>query len=370
MKRKALIALVLAAILTLSACGGGRHSLPEGLYDDSPATPVLTVMPAPTPMPTAAPTPVPTVAPPPVQTLAPTPVPTAVPTPVPTIAPTPTVNPYLRLTKSPTGEVVDEGGKALFVARAENYTSISWFVANSAGTIVYQDGTAAQAFPGLQVSGLGTETLCLNNIPYEMSGWRVYATFTGLGGPATTDSAYITVNKVSATYDSIISNLRQVVAGADATQYGFSYLCNYDRNLGYMLQDLDGNGVAELLIGNLYGDGMIIEAFTMVNGAPVSIFQSQERDRYYLNSRATFSRHGSSGASNSEDMLYIYSGTALTAVETVWCDDTYSFESPDFYHCYGSRYNSTPEMISSDQYADYVNQILSTVISPSFIAIQ
>ena len=364
MKKAVSVFLIFIIVFSLCACGKTRHSLPEGLYSDSVPSAAPSPAAVPTPAPTAVPTPVPT----PVTTLAPTPVPTVAPTPVPTVPPTPvpTVNPYLKLTKSPTGEVVDEGGKAYFIARAENYSSITWYIANSAGTIVYQDGMAASAFPGLQISGLGTETLCLIGIPYEMSGWKVYATFNGLGGPIQTDAAYITVNKVSATYDSLLQNYKQVVAGADATQFGFSYLCNLDRNIGYMMQDIDGNGVYELLIGSLYGDGMIIEAYTLVNGSPTMLFQSMERDRYYLNSRASFSRHGSSGAANREDMLYTYSGTGLTAIETVWSDDTFSPGNPLFYHCYGSRYNTAGDQIDYQQYTDYVNSIVYSTINPSF----
>ena len=368
----ALVIVIMIMTVTLSACGSKRHSLPDELYEDTAATAASTATAVPAAVSTAAPTAVPTAVP----TPAPTPVPTVAPTPVPTVAPTPTpaptVNPYLELTKSPTGETVDEGGLAYFVARADNYTGITWYIANSNNTIIYQDGMAASYFSGLQISGLGTETLCLSGIPYEMSGWKVYASFSGLGGPVQTADAYITVNKVSETYDSLLSKYTQVVAGSDATQFGFTYLCNLDRNLGYMLQDLDGNGVYELLIGSTYGDGMIYEAYTLVNGAPTLLFQSGERDRYYLSNGqpAIFYRHTSSGAASSEDITYTYSGTGLNAVETLWTDGYDAYGQACYYHCYGSRYNGTAEQISADQYNNYAAGMNAAVVTPSFIAIR
>jgi len=368
MKRTIAIFLVLVMCLSLAACGSKRHSLPDELNEDAAATPATVPTAAPTPVPT----PIPTVAPTPVPTVAPTPVPTMAPTPIPTVPPTPapTVNPYLKLTKSPTGEVVDEGGTAYFVARADNYTGITWFIANAPGTIIYQDGMASSVFNGLQITGLGTETLCLSNIPYELSGWRVYASFSGLGGPIVTDSAYITVNKVSETYDSLLTKYKQVIAGADATQFGFTYLCNLDRNLGYMLQDLDGNGVFELLIGSLYGDGMIYEAYTLVNGAPTLLFQSSERDRYYLSNAASFYRRGSSSAFDSEESLNTYSGVSVTPVESIWTEGNAGTGEMYYFHCYGSRYSGTGQQISAEEYTNYSNSMSYSTVTPSFVAIQ
>ena len=403
MKRFFAAVLLLAMMFSLAACGK-RHSLPDELVQNpvSAASPVPTAIPAPTtaptPVPTTAPTPVPVV---PVQpTVAPihqqtaqtqqsspaqhpvTVQPTSAPaqqqyTPVQQVQPQvttvpvqPTTSPYLKITKSPTGEVVDEGGKAYFVARADNYSGITWFIANSNGTIVYQDAAASTMFPGLQIYGLGTETLCLENIPYDLSGWKVYAQFSGLGGPASTAYAYITVNKVSETYDSLLNKYRQVVNGQDGSQYGFSYLCNMDRNLGYMMQDIDGNGVYELLVGSLYGDGMLFEGYTLSNGVPVMIFQSTERDRYYLSNRASFYRHGSSGASNSEDTLYNYNGLNLSPIECVWCDDTYSQSDPEFFHCYGDRYSGNAEQIDSETYRQLTDQMAYSTVNPSFVQIR
>ena len=81
------------------------------------------------------------------------------------------------VTKSPTGERVQVGGAAKFVARAENAERIVWRIVSNDTTNTVQASDAAGTFPGLQVSGLGTETLALGNIPASMDGWRVEAQF-------------------------------------------------------------------------------------------------------------------------------------------------------------------------------------------------
>ena len=135
------------------------------------------VQPAATPVLTPAPTP------------APTPVPTPAPTPVPTPAPTPAARVYA--VKSPTSEAVIQGGSAQFVARAENSTGITWFIASPDASYCFTAAEAPHHFPGLQVSGLSGNTLTLSNIPLAMSGWQVQARFDGVGGPVHTNMATI-----------------------------------------------------------------------------------------------------------------------------------------------------------------------------------
>ncbi len=110
-------------------------------------------------------------------------------------AETPTVN-YdgeIEITKSPTGERVEAGGSAKFVARANNAERIEWrLVSNDTTNTVHCSG-AAEYFPGLQVSGLGTETLVLSNIPRTLDGWRVEAQFWAGNRHAESYGAEITI---------------------------------------------------------------------------------------------------------------------------------------------------------------------------------
>jgi len=127
-------------------------------------------------------------------TPAPTPVPTPVPTPPPTPVPTPVPTPApakVYATKSPTSELVVQGGSAQFVAYAENSTSVIWFMASPDGGTVLTAAEAPRLFPGLQVSGSNTTRLTLSNIPLNMSGWKVQARFEGYGGPVHTNMATV-----------------------------------------------------------------------------------------------------------------------------------------------------------------------------------
>lgn len=126
----------------------------------------------------------------PAPTPEPTPVPTPPPTPVPTPAPTPPPA-KVYATKSPTSELVVQGGSAQFVARAENSTSVIWFMASPDGNTVITAAEAPRLFPGLYVSGSNSTTLTLGNIPLNMSGWKVQARFEGYGGPVHTNMATV-----------------------------------------------------------------------------------------------------------------------------------------------------------------------------------
>ena len=97
------------------------------------------------------------------------------------------------ITKSPTGERVQAGGAAKFVARAENAERIVWRIVSNDTTNTVPASDAAGTFPGLQVSGLGTETLALSNIPGSMDGWRVEAQFWNGNRHAESYGAEITI---------------------------------------------------------------------------------------------------------------------------------------------------------------------------------
>ena len=102
--------------------------------------------------------------------------------------------------------------------------------------------------------------------------------------------------------------------------------------VGYCFADLDGDGVNELLIGQISGDEftdkVIFDAYTLVDGAPVQLFQSRERARYYLCGDNTVAFEGSSGADSSDSELYSVSGGALTAISGT--PDSANYVRPEF----------------------------------------
>lgn len=88
----------------------------------------------------------------------------------------------LNITKHPTGESVNVGGSALFIARADNAVKREWRIVSKDTTKTVPANQASMYFRGLNVSGDQTDSLALSNIPAEMDGWSVECKFTGTDG--------------------------------------------------------------------------------------------------------------------------------------------------------------------------------------------
>lgn len=132
-------------------------------------------------------------------TAAATPTPTPSPTPNPSSSPTPTPSPTAVpapvITKNPTGETVTAGGRALFIARADNTETYTWRFVSGDGTRSYTYANITGAFPTLGIAGGDTDTLTLTNIPFDLNGWKVICRFTGPGGETDSAAALITVRQ-------------------------------------------------------------------------------------------------------------------------------------------------------------------------------
>ena len=206
--KKTAIFIFTAIILTVfTACGKAANSpaitpmptaAPVQIQPEEAETTVASA-PASTPVQTPTAVPTPTAAQTPTPTAAPAPTPT--PSPVPTAAPAPTAAlvtaPAIKITKSPTGETVDEGGKAIFIARADHAQSMTWIIVSPDAKTVYEIDKCPSEFSPLKVQGQGTEKITLTEVPYAINGWRIQCYFSGNGGPAYTNEAIITVNKAN-----------------------------------------------------------------------------------------------------------------------------------------------------------------------------
>ena len=105
----------------------------------------------------------------------------------------------------------------------------------------------------------------------------------------------------------------------DLGETGISYLCRYVDTLGYTLTDMDGNGIAELLIGSEeeYQEKYIFDMFTLINGAPQRVIVSSERVAYMLYPGNRILHRGSGGASYNFMGIYRYEGTEIEMTEGV-----------------------------------------------------
>ena len=99
-----------------------------------------------------------------------------------------------KVTKSPTGETVNAGGNAWFVAKYQDAIWAVWHFVSPDGTrdLAYTD--AAAVFQGLKIIGGDQSTMQLQNIPTDLNGWKVYCAFRNNVGSVNTDAAMITVS--------------------------------------------------------------------------------------------------------------------------------------------------------------------------------
>ena len=153
---------------------------------------------------------------------------------------------------------------------------------------------------------------------------------------------------------------------------GVCYLCCWRENvseMGYTCIDVDGNGVSELLIGEVESEGayvgMFYDMYTIVDNKAVQIVSSAERDRYYLCKDYQIANEGSSSAAESSNSYYsLKDGKTLELKEAVIFDGyysgTYDETNPWFYSTTGfekSDYNpiseeKAREIMDSYEYMD------------------
>ena len=98
--------------------------------------------------------------------------------------------------------------------------------------------------------------------------------------------------------------LHERLDGAEMMEAGLNYMAadsvfdNPTDDIGYAVADLDGDGVSELVIGAIKEDPffgkLIFSLYTMKDSAPLLLFDSTERCRYYYAGGRNFANLGSS----------------------------------------------------------------------------
>ena len=99
---------------------------------------------------------------------------------------------------------------------------------------------------------------------------------------------------------------------------GLSLMCGRpEQAWGYALQDLDGDGAPELLIGN---GREIFDLYALQDGAPKKLLTGWERNAYVLCEDGTIYNTASGGAAYTVFADYAVREGALVPVETVVFD--------------------------------------------------
>ena len=122
-------------------------------------------------------------------------------------------------------------------------------------------------------------------------------------------------------------------------EYGLNPLCAYYdySQVGYAIKDVDGNGIPELLIGEIGewggGSGAFFDLYTLTDGQPVRVFASSERERYYLCQDGAIAAEGSSGADDSFNAYYAIDSVSGTPsiIEAVLYQGFFQDAGPWFY---------------------------------------
>ena len=124
-----------------------------------------------------------------------------------------------------------------------------------------------------------------------------------------TDEAEVTENGLSA-YEPIVLQYRHALeenwSGQQLVDADMNFMVQNvpPETVGYAVEDLDGNGTPELIIGtncaDVFYEKMVFLLYTVgENGEPVQLFSSIERNRYYFAGGSRFANLGSSSADSS-----------------------------------------------------------------------
>lgn len=111
--------------------------------------------------------------------------------------------------------------------------------------------------------------------------------------------------------------------------YGLCYMFADCEKVGYIVQDIDGDGHPELIIAAMPGSGeffdnMVFELYGINSyGSYDAIFTGGERDRYYSAGGALFAHNGSSGADDSFDTTEEFKNGEMIDLGTATVKDNY-----------------------------------------------
>lgn len=154
---------------------------------------------------------------------------------------------------------------------------------------------------------------------------------------ATVAEDYYTYAKYYELIESIRNGINYGFSQDEVDELGITPLFNYNMDFsdfGYIMMDIDGNGVCELLIGeNGSGgwNGVIYDMYTLHDGEMVQLFNGADRNRYYLCDNGLIANEGSNGATSSIYVYYSYSDMKFEIYEAAIYDSYADEENPWFY---------------------------------------
>ena len=169
-----------------------------------------------------------------------------------------------------------------------------------------------------------------------------------------------------AAYDALlaeISDLRR--SGASEAQTDFSHdllsVNDYYQTPGWLLRDLDGDGIPELLLGADWGDGhsVIFNIYRLDGAKAVRVVDGWNRSRWYLCADGSLANEGSDGASEGTYSYYRYENGALRHLETVISLDGWLYSDTTDHYVGGKGFRPVSEDEANAVREKYTHETLS-----------
>ena len=160
-----------------------------------------------------------------------------------------------------------------------------------------------------------------------------------------------------------ISDLRR--SGASDVQTDFSHdllsANDYYQTPGWLLRDLDGDGIPELLLGADWGDGhtVIFNIYRLDGAQAVRVVDGWNRSRWYLCTDGSLAHEGSDGASEGTYSYYRYENGALRHLETVISLDGWLYSDTTDHYVGGKGFRPVSEDEASAVREKYTHETLS-----------
>ena len=181
--------------------------------------------------------------------------------------------------------------------------------------------------------------------------------------PARGDAASMTGY---AAYDALlaeISGLRR--SGASEAQTDFSHdllsANDYYQTPGWLLRNLDGDGIPELLLGADWGDGhtVIFNIYCLDGAKAVRVVDGWSRSRWYLCTDGSLAHEGSDGASEGTYSYCRYENGALRHLETLISLDGWLYSDTTDHYVGGKGFRSVTEAEATAVMDKYTHETLA-----------
>lgn len=169
-----------------------------------------------------------------------------------------------------------------------------------------------------------------------------------------------------AAYDALlaeISDLRR--SGASEAQTDFSHdllsANDYYQTPGWLLRDLDGDGIPELLLGANWDEGhtVIFNIYRSGGARAVRVVDGWSRSRWYLCTDGSLAHEGSDGASEGTYSYYRYENGALRHLETVISLDGWLYSDTTDHYVGGKGFRPVSEDEANAVREKYTHETLS-----------